>query len=153
MCFMDDAGLRFHLPAYMHFALRRFGDTDSVSANSAQVRLCDFASVELLRRVLTTQQIEAVIQFLKMIQGIDELAIDESDLALALRHWHGDQAAVRQSKARSEAQDRLIGQFASLSTELGTEWFRKCLDGELPADQTRRLQGLFQEMTGGDPAG
>ena len=35
LCFMDEAGLRFHLPAYMRFALRRCNDSESRSIDSA----------------------------------------------------------------------------------------------------------------------
>ena len=41
LCFMDDEGLRFHLPAYMRFTLRRYRESESMSTDSSLCRLCD----------------------------------------------------------------------------------------------------------------
>jgi len=41
LCFMDDEGLRFHLPAYMRFTLRRYRESESMSTDSTIYRLCD----------------------------------------------------------------------------------------------------------------
>lgn len=63
LSFFDAKGLRFHLPAYMRFALRNFQTSSSASINGVIHQLCHQHGLELL----TTQQRSAVRHFLKFM--------------------------------------------------------------------------------------
>ncbi|MCW8129723.1 MAG: hypothetical protein KIS92_05155 [Planctomycetota bacterium] len=64
LCFMDDKGLRFHLPAYMRFAIRHFKTSDAKSVMAAVYRL---DRLDDPRRFLTFHQRAAIRRFLKFM--------------------------------------------------------------------------------------
>jgi hypothetical protein len=99
LCFMDDDGLRFHLPAYMCFALRQYQDSQSRSTNSAVFRLCDPDSIERLRTCFTEQQVDAVIAFLTACLETGDEWLGYETIPLALRQWNGDAAAAAELRA------------------------------------------------------
>ena len=92
LCFMDEEGLRFHLPAYMRLALRRYRDCESMSTDAALYRLCDPDCINNLLAFLTKQQIAAIRTFLTTCLEIGDDWLDVSDVSLALRQWQGDEA-------------------------------------------------------------
>ena len=105
LCFMDDEGLRFHLPAYMRFTLRRYRDSESMSIDSSLYRLCDPDCIKRLLPYLTGQQIDAIKTFLNTCLEIGDDWLNISEVQLALRHWQGDEAAAEELRAMLDAVD------------------------------------------------
>lgn len=99
LCFMDEAGLRFHLPAYMRFALRKYRESESMSADFTIYRLCDPEDIVRLLAYLTEDQIDAVRMFLNTCLEIGDDYLDVADVPLALRLWQGDQDAAAKLRA------------------------------------------------------
>ncbi|MBI1324200.1 hypothetical protein GC170_13590 [bacterium] len=150
LCFMDDAGLRFHLPAYMRFALLRYEDSDSRSTDSAVFRLCDPSSIEQLRGFLAPAQINAILQFLLECQQNDRMGFSASDIGLAIRQWNGDETAARESKEIAARRDQWFEEFGTLATDLGIDWLTLYRNGELDAEAEKRVTDLLRKL-GGDP--
>ncbi len=99
LCFMDDEGLRFHLPAYMRFTLRRYRESESMSTDSTLYRLCDPDCIKRLLAYLTGQQIDAIKTFLNTCLEIRDGGLDVRYVPLALRQWQGDEPAAEEWQA------------------------------------------------------
>ena len=84
--FMDAKGLRFHLPAYMCFTLRRHHDSDSNSVDSAIYSLQSQECKEAVGALLTEQQHKAIGTFLLTCQQLEE-TLDVDGVVLALPSW------------------------------------------------------------------
>ena len=65
MCFMDDAGILFHLPASMSFALRHYPRVTNLSADVAMQRVCDLKFIKHFKPLMTLQQHAAIVLFLR----------------------------------------------------------------------------------------
>lgn len=104
LCFMDDEGLRFHLPAYMRFSLRRYRESKSMSTDSTIYRLSDPDCIKRLLACLTDQQVDAIKMFLNTCLTIGNDWLDVSEVPLALRQWNGDEAAAEELKALQASQ-------------------------------------------------
>lgn len=152
LCFMDAAGLRFHLPAYMRFALRRYEDSDSRSTDSAVFRLCDPSSIEQLRGFISPAQIEAILQFLLVCRNVDQMGFSDSDIDLAIRQWKGDDTAVLESKEIAARRNQWVEEIGSLTTELGIDWLTLYGNGELDPEAEKRITDLLRKLGGGSSA-
>ncbi len=153
LCFMDPAGLRFHLPAYMHFALRRCEDSDSRSTDAAIYRLTDSEGIEKLRQVLTHRQIGAVLAFLSAVADTDSFDTHQRRIGLAIRQWLGDEDARRELKSIEESLQRSADEMFALSTEVGFDWFTKYVNGELTEAQAERARRAMETLGGCGPEG
>lgn len=103
LCFMDPKAVRFHLPAYMSFSLRRHLDSEAQSADSAIDYLSNPASLESLRPILTEEQVQAITTYLSTCLEIGEEWLDVEDVRVTLQAWSGDEAAARKlSEKRQE---------------------------------------------------
>ena len=87
LCFMDVKGLRFHLPAFMCFALRRFRSSNSRSIDVTIHRLCDTGQISALKRVLTKQQQRVICAFLSASHEISADSFDISSVGDAIHFW------------------------------------------------------------------
>jgi len=96
LCFMDDEGLRFHLPAYMRYTLRRYRESKSMSVDSTIYQLVNPDCIKRLLTLLTPQQIDAITTFLKTCLEIGEDWLNTSGIPLAIRLWQGDATADRE---------------------------------------------------------
>ncbi|MFM9115406.1 MAG: DUF6714 family protein [Planctomycetota bacterium] len=147
LCFMDDEGLRFHLPAYMRFTLRRYRESKSMSTNSTIYRLSDPDCIERLLVYLTDQQIDAIKTFLNTCLEIGDDWLDVSNVPLALRQWHGDEAAARELQAFQAAQIAAAIQMAENFFGLDQELLQKCISGDLTHDEQQHMFALIQNAT------
>lgn len=150
LCFMDEAGLRFHLPAYMRFALRRYEDSESRSTDSAVFRLCDPVIIDQLRGCLTSAQIDAILNFLLECRKNDRMGFNSDEIGLATRQWQGDETAARELKEIACQRSQWVEEFGTLSTDLGIDWFSRYRNGELDAVAEKRVADLLCKL-GGDP--
>lgn len=148
LCFMDPAGLRFHLPPYMHFALRRCEDSDSLGTESAIYRLTDSECIEMLRQVLTPRQIGVVLAFLAACSVPDSFDSHRKRIGLAIRQWHGEEAARHELRSMEKSIQRSANEMMELSFEVGFDWFTKYVDGELNVEQAERAR-LALDTIGG----
>lgn len=148
LCFMDDEGLRFHLPAYMRFTLRRYRESESLSTDSTIYRLSDPGCIERLLVYLTDQQIDATRSFLDMCLEIGDDCLDISQVPLALRQWHGDQAAAKELQALNAAQIAAAKQLAEDFSGLNRELLQRCLSGDGTDDELQKVLSLLQNATG-----
>lgn len=148
LCFMDDEGLRFHLPAYMRFTLRRYRESESMSMDSTVYRLCDPDCIKRLLAHLTKTEVDAIKAFLTTCLEIGNDWLDVSNVALALRQWRGDEAAAEELQAVQVAQrdvaDQLVENFSGLKTGL----LRKCISGDVTEDEQEHVLGLVRDATG-----
>lgn len=90
---MDDDGLRFHLPAFMIYALRHNDDSDVLSTGVAIGPLYDPGCIKRLLVCLTDRQIEAVKSFINAYREPGREWLDVPHLTLAVRQWEGDESA------------------------------------------------------------
>ncbi|MCP5522321.1 MAG: hypothetical protein H7A46_12315 [Verrucomicrobiales bacterium] len=74
LSFFDAKGMRFHLPAYMCFALRRYSDSASASIDSTIYALG--TRDDDLNRLLTTEQRSVVRQFLEFMASDTDGRVD-----------------------------------------------------------------------------
>ena len=148
LCFLDDKGLQFHLPAYMRFTLRRYRESESVSTDSTIYRLCDPDCIKRLLAYLTNQQIDAIKTFLNTCLEIGNDWLDVSSVPLALRQWQGDEAAAEQLQAAQAAQSAAAKQLAERFSELNPELLQKCVTGDLTDDEQQQVLGLIRDATG-----
>jgi hypothetical protein len=113
LLYMDGEGLRFHLPVYMSYFLRRYKDVQNWSVGAAGRRLCDPDCADRLRNYLTDQQTNAIIEFLNVYLVLgDEGYLDTDDVHLAIRMWRGDSEAANQLRADSVADSEMARQLA-----------------------------------------
>lgn len=144
LCFMDDAGLRFHLPAYMRFTLRRFRESDSMSTDATIYRLCDPEEIERLRACLTHEQVNAIRVFLSTCLNAGDDWLDVSDVPLAMRLWQGDQSAAADLRdiqnARVSAANQLVRDFTELDEVMQQKW----LSGDLTVAEQEQFCRLIQ---------
>ncbi len=145
---MDNEGLRFHLPAYMCFTLRCYRKAESMSMDSTIYRLCSGKCIEELLAYLTDQQIDAIETFLKICFKIGDDWLDISNVPLALRQWHGDQAAAEQLHAQEAAQIAAAKQLAENFSALAPELLKKSISGDLTEEGQQQLLDLIRESTG-----
>lgn len=143
LCFMDEAGLRFHLPAYMRFTLRRYRDSESMSTDSTIYRLCGPDCIKSLRAFLTKPQIDAIQTFLTACLEIGDDWLDISDVPLALRQWQGDESAAEELKAAQDAKQSAAKEYATKLSGLGPELLEKCATGDLTDEEQRRVLDLI----------
>ena len=148
LCFMDDKGLRFHLPAYMRFTLRRYRESESMSTDSTIYLLRDSDCIKRLLAYLTNQQIDAIKTFLNTCLEIGNDWLDVSDVPLALRQWQGDEAAAEQLQAAQAARIAAANQLAERFSELNPELRQKCVTGDLTDDEQQQVLGLIRDATG-----
>ena len=148
LCFMDDEGLRFHLPAYMRFTLRRYHESESMSTDSTLYQLCDPDCIKRLLACLTGQQIDAIKTFLNTCLAIGDDWLDISNLPLALRQWQGDEAAAEELQAVQAAQIAAAKQLAGHFSGLDPELLKKCQSGDLTEEQQQQVLGLIRDATG-----
>jgi len=148
LCFMDDDGLRFHLPAYMRFTLCRYRESESISADATIYLLCEPHYINRLLVHLTKQQINAIKAFLTTCLVIGDDWLDVSNVPLALRHWSGDEAACEELHARQMAQNAAAKKLTSIFSELDPELLQKCLGGNLTEDEQQQLLGLWRDAIG-----
>ena len=90
LCFMDQKGLRFHLPAYMRFAVRNYETSDSASVDSVIYALCRAPqSVEKDWPLFSEKQRATIAKFLKfMVLEAGEQFVDSWQASLAYeRTW------------------------------------------------------------------
>ncbi len=148
LCFMDDEGLRFHLPAYMRFTLRRYRECETLSADATLCRLSDPELIKGLLAYLTEQQIDAIKTFLNTCVEIGDEWLDVTDVRLALCQWNGDERAADElhalQLAHLTAAKRIAEKFSGLASELR----QKCMGGDLSEDELGEVLGLMQEATG-----
>lgn len=111
---MDGEGLRFHLPVYMRYFLRRYKEVQNWSLDAAGRRLCDPDCADRLRDYLTEPQISAIIEFLNVYLVLgDESNLDtDDDVPLAIRMWQGDIDAANQLRTESKATFEMAHQLA-----------------------------------------
>jgi hypothetical protein len=85
LSFMDQRGLRFHLPAYMRFAVRNFAISNSASIDAAVYALCtDPGTVEKEWVIFTDAQKATITRFLKfMILVAGDKFVDSVQASLA----------------------------------------------------------------------
>lgn len=121
-CFMDDDGLRFHLPVYMCFALRQYQDSQSRSVNAALYHLCAPECINGLLASLTRKQVDAVKAFLNRCLEIGDDCLDIDEVPLALGQWNGDNAATAELHALQASR--------IADAERMWEWFK--LSGNVP---------------------
>ncbi len=144
LCFMDAAGLRFHLPAYMRFTLRRFRESDSMSTDATIYRLCDPEEIERLRACLTHEQINAIRVFLSTCLNVGDEWLDVADVPLAMRLWQGDQSAAADLRdiqnARVSAANQLVRDFTELDEAMQQKW----LSGDLTVAEQEQIGRLIQ---------
>ncbi len=136
LCFMDDEGLQFHLPAYMRFTLRRYGKSASMSVDSVLYRLCDPDCTERLMGFLTKPQIEAIKKFLNTCLKIGDDWLDVSKVPLALRQWQGDGAAAEELRSLKTATPEQTADYLGLAPDLR----KRFLGGKLSMVEAWRLQ-------------
>ena len=112
--YMDNEGLRFHLPAYMHYCLRRCREVQNWSLDAAGFRLCEPDCADRLRDYLTSSQMSAIIEFLQVCMetggGGNLDTVD--DIPLAIRMWQGDIEAANQLRAERNADLEMARQLA-----------------------------------------
>lgn len=147
LCFMDDDGLRFHLPAYMRFTLCRYRESESISADATIYRLCDPNCIDRLLVHLTNQQINAIKAFLTTCLVIGDGWLDIANVPLALRHWNGDEAACEELRVRQTAQNAAAKKLSGIFSGLDPELLQKCKDGNLTDDEQQKLRGLMRDAT------
>ena len=140
LCFMDDEGLRFHLPAYMRFTLRRYRESESLSTDSTIYRLSDPECMERLLIYLTDQQVEAIKTFLTTCLEIGEDWLDISNVPLALRGWQGDEEAAGALQAVQAATRKQVAALLGLAPELHERY----LSGDLTEEERQHLPGQLQ---------
>ena len=141
LCFMDDEGLRFHLPAYMRFTLRRYRESESMSADSTLYRLCDPDCIKQLMGFLTRSQIEAIKTFLSTCLEIGDDWLDVSYVPLALRLWQGDERAAGELQAaRTASRKRVAGWFG-----LDPELHERYLSGSITREESQKLIQQWQK--------
>jgi hypothetical protein len=96
LSFMDQKGLRFHLPAYMRFAVRNYASSNSASVDSVIYALCkDPQTVEKDLPLFTEPQKAAIASFLKfmVLEAGDEF-VDSWQASLAYeRTWRKYESA------------------------------------------------------------
>ncbi len=148
LCFMDDEGLRFHLPAYMRFTLLRYRESESISADLTIYRLSDPDCVKRLLAYLTDPQVDAIKAFLTTCLEIGDDWLDVSKVRLALRQWNGEEAAAEELQALQAAQISAAKQVAENFSELAPEILQKCMSGELTEDEQQEVLALIQDATG-----
>ena len=114
LCYMDGEGLRFHLPVYMHYYLRRYKEVQNWSLDAAGLRLCNPDCADHLRDYLTDTQISAIIEFLNVYLVLgDEGNFDTDDeVHLAIRMWRGDSEAANQLREEGQATFEMAHQLA-----------------------------------------
>lgn len=85
LSFMDQKGLRFHLPAYMRFAVRNFAISNSASVDAVIYALCkDPKTVEEEWVLFEDRQKATVASFLKfMILEAGDQFVDSAQASLA----------------------------------------------------------------------
>lgn len=91
MCFMDEKGLRFHLPAYMTFALRNFDTSDSASIDWAIYALCkEPEEINCNWTSFTEEQKTTIAKFLKFMatEAGDKWVDAEQAVAIYNKTWH-----------------------------------------------------------------
>ncbi len=98
LCFMDEPGLLFHLPAFMCYALR-YPESDSLSTDAATSRLCDSDCIDSLRSHLTSSQVDAIVTFLTASLEFNDPELP-AIVPLSIRHWLGDSGAGEQLAAK-----------------------------------------------------
>jgi hypothetical protein len=147
LCFMDDGGMRFHLPAYMRFTLRRYRESESMSTHSAIYRLCDPECIKRLLAYLTDRQIDALKTFLNACLEIGDDWLDVSNVPLALRQWQGDEAAADELQAIEHAQIASAKQLAENFSRLDPNLVQKCINGDLTEDEQQHVLGLIRAAT------
>ena len=148
LCFMDDEGLRFHLPAFMRFTLRLYRESESMSTDSTLYRLCDPDCIKRLLAYLTRQQIDAIKTFLNTCLEIGDAWLDISNVPLALRQWQGDEAAAEELHAVQAAQIAAAKQLAGSFSGLDPELLQNCISGNLTEEQQQQVLGLMRDVTG-----
>lgn len=160
LCFMDDEGLRFHLPAYMRFTLRRYRESESWSTGSSLRLLCDPDCIKQLLAYLTGQQFDAIKTFLNTCLEIGDEWLNISKVQLALRHWQGDEAAAEELRAVRDADFAAGKQVAeqlgkNISLELDDKKILKWMSGNLTeaeqqqvVDEQHRVLGLILDVAG-----
>jgi hypothetical protein len=137
LCFMDDEGLRFHLPAYMRYTLRRYRESESMSTDFTIYRLSDPACIERLLVYLTDHQVNAIKSFLNACLEIGGDWLDVSNVPLALRQWQGDEEAARELQAVQAATRKQVTEWRGLDADL----YEKFFSGDLTAEEQRQLRG------------
>ncbi len=148
LCFMDDEGLRFHLPAYMQFTLCRYRESESMSTDSTIYRLSDPDCIKRLLAYLTDQQIDAIKTFLNTCLEIGDDWLDVSTVPLALRQWHGDETAAEDLRAIQNAKIATAKQLAEDFSGLGPELMQKCVSGDLTDAEQQHVLGLIRDAMG-----
>lgn len=148
LCFMDDDGLRFHLPAYMRFTLCRYRESESMSADSTIYRLCDPDCIKRLLAFLTDRQIDAIKTFLSTCLEIGADWLDVSTVPLALRQWQGDETAAEELQAIQDAQIAAAKQMAENFSGLGPELMQQCISRDLTEGGQQHVPGVIRDATG-----
>ena len=110
LCFMDDEGLRFHLPAYMRFTLLRYRESEFISTDMTIYQLSAPDCITRLLGFLTDQQIDAMKGFLNACLEIGDDWLDISKVPLALRVWQGEtEATVELQAVQAASHKQLAG--------------------------------------------
>lgn len=148
LCFMDDQGLRFHLPAYMRFALLRYRESESMSIDATIYRLSDPDCIKRLLAYLTDQQVDAIKTFLNTCLEIGDGWLDVSNVRLALGQWNGNEAAAEEMQAVQSSQIATAKKLAENFAGLAPELLQKCMSGNLTEDEQQEVSGLMQDATG-----
>ena len=147
LSFMDEEGLRFHLPAYMRFTLRRYRESESMSADCIIYQLCDPDCTKRLLAHLTNEQIDAIGTFLNACLEIGDDWLDVSLVPLALRQWQGDETAAAELRAAHDAQRAAAEKMCSDFEGLDPELVQKCVSGDLTVAEQQRVLGLIRDAT------
>ncbi len=148
LCFMDNEGLRFHLPAFMRFTLRRYRQSDSISTDSTIYRLCDPHCIEQLAAFLTDEQIDAIKTFLSVCLDVADGWLDITDAALALRCWNNDAAAIEELKAAKASSMAASLRLGAELRKIDPELIRKCQSGEATEEERQELLRLVNKAQG-----
>ncbi|MDJ0743183.1 MAG: CPCC family cysteine-rich protein [Xenococcaceae cyanobacterium MO_167.B27] len=71
LCFLDEKGYRFYLPAYMIWTINYFGKWDYYSVDSTIFSLCPSEYNLSRRQLLTVKQCQAICQFVRFMAIYD----------------------------------------------------------------------------------
>ena len=149
LCFMDAEGLRFHLPAYMRYTLRRFRESESMSTDFTIYRLSDPSCIERLLVYLTDHQVNAIKSFLNACLEIGSDRLDVSNVPLALRQWQGDKEAARELQEAQAATLKQVAEWRGLDADL----YEKFFSGNLTKKEQQQLRGQILAAAKCGPSG
>lgn len=142
MIFMDLEGRRFHIPAYMRFTLERYEESESCTTDFTVGRLCGEGDILQLKPLLSAAQIDAIVQFLRTVDAMDE-DLDE-DIPFAIHLWQRDDETSREeeNEARKQFEEAWINREKDI--RLARSQRRERKQQQEKERQERRKRNLFR---------